>query len=121
MTKLDDLMDRVLVFVDRNGSLLVKDNNPMYCSIEMQYFHKGTNITMSVYSHCQGNGSCSAKVIHKGKVVFDASGCYTSSPFKVKADIYIPGDWERLDFPSREDIIRKSPKFKAIQKRMLGQ
>jgi hypothetical protein len=93
---LNKFMERVLVFVDRNGVVKSKNGTPMSSSLRMSYDVKDLKITMSAFAHGMGNGSCGAKVVYKGETVFDASGCFTSSPYNVKATIYKPGSWEKL-------------------------
>lgn len=96
MTTEDKFLEKVLVFVDRNGSIEDKISNPMSCSLKMSYASKDLKINMQAYSHCQGNGSCSAKVIYNGKVVYEASGGFTSTCHNVTAKVHKPGDWEKL-------------------------
>ncbi|MDE1833816.1 MAG: hypothetical protein KGH64_00600 [Candidatus Micrarchaeota archaeon] len=92
--KLDNLMLRILVFVDRNGKVVSKNGNRMSSSLSMAYVDKEFDIKMSAFCHCMGNGSCSATVRYKGALVFNASGSYTSGPYGVKAKTYECGDWE---------------------------
>lgn len=96
MSKEDDFLLKVLVFVDRNGKIESKNSNPMSCSLQMAYDANDLKIKMSAYSHCQGNGSCGAKVTYKGKVVYDASGNFTTRPFNTTAKKHSPGNWEKL-------------------------
>lgn len=96
MKNANDFMNRVLVFVDRNGRVLSKFGTPMNAGLSMEYNLNGLTIKMDVYTHCQGNGSCSAKVKYKGKVVYKAAGQYMSGPFGVKVEKYVPGEWEGL-------------------------
>jgi hypothetical protein len=92
--QLDDLMERVLVFVDRHGTILSKSSSRVSSSLEMQFKNKELDMYMYAMANGMGNGACSAKVKVKGKVVFDANGSYTSGPYHVIAKVYKPGDWE---------------------------
>lgn len=96
MASADSFMEKVLVFVDRNGTVEDKTSNPMSCSLKMSYASNDLKIKMHAYSHCQGNGSCSAKVTYKGKVVYEASGGFTSTCRNVTAKVHTSGDWEKL-------------------------
>lgn len=94
--KLDELMLKVLVFVDKYGRVITKNGGAMSSSLSMEYKEKDLDITMKVFCHAWGNGSCGTVVKHKNKKVFDAAGKYISAPIDVKADIYESGEWEKL-------------------------
>lgn len=92
----DKFLESVLVFVDRNGSIVSKQSTPMSCSLKMEYDTKDLKVTMSAYSHGMGNGSCNAVVTFGGKVVYKAAGSFTSSPYNVEVSKYESGAWERM-------------------------
>jgi hypothetical protein len=96
LKKLDDLMLKVLVFTDRHGRVVSKEGNPMYTRLVMTYEKAELHIDMHAQANAQGNGSCSAQVKWKGKLVFDASGSYTAGPYHVKARVFDPGKWQAL-------------------------
>jgi hypothetical protein len=89
-------MEKVLVFVDRNGTVVSKSSTPMSCSLEMKYKGDDLSITMSVFAHGMGNGSCKAEVVYQGETVYQASGSYTSGPYHVQVQKYVPGPWKEL-------------------------
>src|SRR5208282_6383922 len=95
---LDALMQRVLVFVDRNGEVVQKESSPMHSALEMKYRSRGGKlvIKMHVAAYAQGNGSCSAIVKHNGKTVFNGGGCYTAGPWDVEATTFKKGVWEKM-------------------------
>lgn len=92
----DKFLEKVLVFVDRNGIVLSKSSNPMSANLKMEYKKDELYIEMKAYAHCMGNGSCSATIKYKNKVVYNAGGSFTSSPFNTKVEVYKPGKWEKL-------------------------
>lgn len=92
----DKFLEKVLVFVDQNGTIEDKYSTPMSCSLKMKYEDKALKIKMHAYSHGMGNGSCSAKISYEHKVVYEASGCFTAAPFNTKVKKYVPGKWEKL-------------------------
>lgn len=94
MSKEDDRLMGVLKFVDKNGSVVSKHGTPVNSSLSMKYSDGPLKITMDVYVHCQGNGSCSAKVVYKSRTVYKAAGNFTTRPFNTEENIYIPGNWE---------------------------
>ena len=96
MASADSFMEKVLIFVDRNGVVESKTSNPMSSSLKMSYASGDLKIKMQAYSHCQGNGSCSAKVTYKDKVVYEASGGFTATCHNVIVKKYKPGDWEKI-------------------------
>lgn len=97
--ELDKFMERVLVFVDRNGTLETKSGTPMSCSIKMSYNKDRLQINMHAYSHGMGNGSCGAEVTYKGTQVFKAYGGFTSTCHNVVATTFKRGDWEKIVAP----------------------
>lgn len=98
MSQEDEFLRKVLKFVDRNGSVKSKSSTPMSCSLEMTYEDRKSDIRIDMHAsaHGMGNGSCGAKVYHKGDVVYDAGASYTSGPFGTKVKVYEPGRWEEL-------------------------
>lgn len=99
--QMDDLMLRVLVYVDRNGTVVSKDSSPNSASLQMKYKDQDYDIKMHAYANGMNNGSCGATVKYQHTVVFDAGGSYTSGPWGVKAKTYTPGKWEKK-FPKVE-------------------
>ncbi len=62
----------------------------------MEYKEGGLDIKMHANVYAQGNGSCSARISYKGKLVYDASGSYTAGPWGVKEHTHKKGAWEKL-------------------------
>jgi hypothetical protein len=89
-------LERVLVFVDRNGVVQAKDSSPMHSALSMSYKRGKLAIKMHATAYAQGNGSCGASVKYNGKTVFTAAGCFTSAPWDVVITTYKPGAWEKL-------------------------
>jgi hypothetical protein len=92
----DKFLEDVLVFVDRNGSIVSKQSGEMSCSLEMKYERGDLNVKMHAYAHGMGNGSCGATVTYKGEKVFHGAGSFTVRPYNSKIETYIPGEWEQL-------------------------
>lgn len=92
----DKFLEKVLVFVDRKGYVVSKESNPMSCNLHMQYEKGNLHVEISAYSHCMGNGSCSAIVKFKNKTVYRATSSFTCSPFNTKVHEYKSGAWEKL-------------------------
>jgi hypothetical protein len=89
-------LENVLVFVDRNGTILDKHSTPMSTSLHMQYKQGDLDIDMHAFAHGMGNGSCSATITYQGEVVYQAGGSFTSSPYNVEVKKYSSGAWEQL-------------------------
>lgn len=92
----DKYLENVLVFVDRNGTVVSKSGSPMSCSLEMSYDKGDLKVKMSAFAAGMGNGSCGATVTYKGKVAYKAHGSFTTRPFNTKVTKYEPGAWEKL-------------------------
>ena len=94
----DSLLLKVLVFIDRNGIVTYKAGNPFSARLDMKYENdsKKLKMQMSVAASPCGNGSCSSSIIHNNKTAFKANGCYTTSPFDSKIEVYKPGEWEDI-------------------------
>ena len=92
---LETLVNRCMVFTDRNGKVLHKDSNPVCCSLSMKYKKEDLTIEFSAYANVHSNGSCYVQVQQKGEVVLNASGNFTASAFNITAETYVPGNWEK--------------------------
>lgn len=103
--KVDAFLERVLVFVDRNGRVKGKTSSPMHSALSMEYELGDLKIKMHASAFAQGNGSCGATVHYKGKKVYAAAGCYTAAPWDVEETVHEKGPWERLikKYPKRGD------------------
>lgn len=92
----DKFLEEVLVFVDRRGTIVEKFSGRMSTTLRMKYEQGDLSITMHAFAHGMGNGSCAATVTYQGKVVYDAAGHFTSSPYNTKVKTYHPGPWEQV-------------------------
>jgi hypothetical protein len=90
-----DFLEKVLVFVKDHGTIVSRESNPMYFSIQMKYNKDDLSIEASAYCHCMGNGSCSAKATYKDKLVYKANGSFIARPFDVKEKKHTAGKWEK--------------------------
>lgn len=97
---LDELVNRCMIFADRNGKVLGRDGNPFYAWLSMEYKSKKMSIEFWVQSSPFSNGSSHVKVSQDGKTVLEASGSFTVSAYNTKAETYVPGDWEKNIPPS---------------------
>lgn len=95
MSTEDKLLEDVLVFIDRRGSLDDKVSTPNSCSIKMSYKDDVFEMKMHAYSHGMGNGSCGATIKENGKVVFEGSGSFMSRPSGSKIKTQTSGAWEK--------------------------
>jgi hypothetical protein len=97
MNEQDKFLEKVLVFVDRNGEVKSKESTPFSSSLTMKYEDRDNLlIEMDVFANGFGNGSCRATITYEKKIVYRAKSNYTSSPFNTKEEVYIPGEWEKL-------------------------
>ena len=93
---LQTLVNRCMVFTDRNGKVLGKSGNPMYSSLHMKYEGQDLTIEFDAYQYfAMSNGSCYVRVEEGEKVVLDASGNFMTAAFNVTAKTYISGDWKK--------------------------
>ena len=92
---LQTLVNRCMVFTDRNGVVLEKKGNRVSASLRMKYEGNGLTIEFDVYSSGTTNGSSNVCVKEDGKIVLDARGNFTVAAFNVIAETYVPGDWEK--------------------------
>jgi len=96
MSDANSFMRSVLIFIDRNGTVIHKNSNPMLSQLSMKYDKQDLKAEMSVTAHAMGNGSCSAKIEFKGEIVYAANGNYTANPFNVKETVNKSGNWKSL-------------------------
>jgi len=92
---LQDLVNRCLIFTDRNGKVLNKVSTPVTSWLGMKYEGKDLYIQFSVAASAMGNGGSRVIVKHKGKLVLQATGSFTVAAFNLTAKVYIPGAWEK--------------------------
>lgn len=89
-------LEKILIFVDREGVVESKNSTPNSSSLTMSYNSNGLQVDMHAFAHGMGNGSCSATVVYKGKTVYKGAGGFTSHPLSVKVENYVAGPWEKL-------------------------
>ena len=92
----DKFVEKILIFVDRNGKVLDKHSTPLSASLVMRYDVEKLKINMHVYRHAMGNGSCVVEVRYKDKCVLKAGGLYVNTCRDVKFERYRSGKWEKL-------------------------
>ena len=68
----------------------------MHTALTMKYDAGDLSIKMHATAYAQGNGSCGARVKYRGKLVFAATGNFTTTPFNSEVTTYVPGAWEKL-------------------------
>jgi hypothetical protein len=100
----NELMNSIMSYVDKNGVVDSKSGNPMTSQLSMHISKVGFSAKFNAFQAAQGNGACDAEVEVKGDVVFKASGKYVAGAYDVKATIFKPGpwmeripEWKRLD------------------------
>lgn len=91
----NERMLKVLKFVDRNGTVLMKHGTPMTAELRMEFKKDNFKIRMYVSSHAMGTGRCEAEAFVGKKVVYRANGTYSYTPYDVHEQVYKPGDWEK--------------------------
>lgn len=97
MSKQDDeYLKKVLIFVDRNGTVEDKSSSSHSASLKMKYEENGLHIEMYVCANGMGNGSCGATIKYRENIVYEAKGNYTSGPFNTEVTKYSTGVWESL-------------------------
>ena len=92
---LDELVNRCLIFADRNGKVLDRGSHPFSTWLSMEYESKELSIEFRVQSSPYSNGSSHVKVSQDGKTVLEAEGSFTVSAYNMEAKAYIPSDWEK--------------------------
>lgn len=93
--QLDALVNRCLVFVDRNGTIISRDGSPVHANLSMEYKRNGLEIIFSVSSSGMSNGSSRVEVKQGGQIVFEASGKFMTTASNCQSKTYVPGSWEK--------------------------
>lgn len=92
---LDALVNRCLVFVDRNGTIITRDGSSMHSHLSMKYDRQGLEMMFSVTAG-MGNGSSRIEIKHEGSLVLEAKGSFMTEAFACEAQTYVPGAWEKM-------------------------
>ncbi len=94
--RLDVLVNRLLVFVDQNGTVISKSGSPMTAALAMEYRRRNLFIAFSVATSAISNGTVHLTVKQHDRTVFSATGNYLTEAFNCQTSRWIPGTWERL-------------------------
>lgn len=92
---LDSVVDDVLKFVDKRGKVLFKDSSPVHSELSMKYSQDGIEAKIDVQVNVHGNGHCAVVVKQDRKVVFNATGNYTTGCFNATAKTNKDGTWRK--------------------------
>jgi len=89
----DDLADDCIVFAARNGRTEMSEDSPVHSGRKLRFEGHGLTIQASVVASAYGNGGFSVTVSQKGRALFEASGNYTSGPFRTEVKTFEDGPW----------------------------
>lgn len=106
VTNLNDLVNRCIIFTDRNGTVLDKGAHPFSTWLSMEYKSDNFSISFHVQNSPYSNGSSYVKVSYRKRIVLEAEGSFMNLAFDTKAKKYFPGDWEKK-IPPYNDLLKR--------------
>jgi len=103
---LNDLVNRCIIFTDRNGVVLDKGSHPFSSWLSMEYKSEDLSISFRVQNSPYSNGSSHIKVFYNEETVLDVEGNFITLAFNIKTKKYAPSDWEKR-IPLYEGILKR--------------